>query len=220
MQPGKSLPAFPIRRARRDDVKFLAWVMLSASRGHVKRGVWDLLLGNEAACLDYLERLAVAQPLSLCHYQSFWLAEFDGRPAAALSGFDRRGGRWATAGLAMANVQRDLGWTDHDLSASQRRVAPVWACFLPDIGADWGIENVATGPEFRRRGLAGALMDRVLQEGRDRGTHLAAITTLIGNDAALSVYEKSGFRFSDEKRCAEFETVIGAPGFVRLTRPV
>jgi translation initiation factor 4G len=192
--------------------------MLSASRGHLKRGFWDLLIVDEAARFDYLERLAVAEPLSLCHYESFWLAELDGQPAAALSGFDRRGGGWTTAGQAMSKVQSDVGWTDTDLAASQQRVAPVWACFLQDIGADWGIENVATRLEFRRRGLAGTLMDRVLQEGRDRETRLAAITTMIGNDAAVSVYEKSGFRISDEKRCPDFEAVLGAPGFVRLTR--
>ena len=205
-----------VRRATRDDVEFLALVMLSASRGHLSRGFWDLLIGPEEACLDYLRRLAVAEPHSLCHYEGFWVAEIDGQPGAALSTFDRRDGGWAVAGQAMSQVQRDLGWTEADLAASQKRVAPVWACFLSDVGPDWGIENVATRPASQRRGLASALMNQALREGRERGCKLAQITTSIGNEAAQSVYRRSGFRLAEEKRCSEMQSALGAPGFARM----
>lgn len=208
-----------IRRPQAKDAEFLAWVMLSASRAHLERGFWDLLIGaDERGCLEYLRRLALAEPRSLCHYESFWLADVDGVPAAALCGFEFRAGGWITVGEAMANVQRDLGWTEADLAPSQQRVAPVWACFLPDVGADWGIENVATRPEYRRRGLAGRLLDEVLRDATNRGCGMAQITTLIGNDAAHPVYEKAGFTRSDEKRCSEMAAVLNAPGFVRFLR--
>ena len=71
--------------------------------------------------------------------ESFWVAEIDGRPGAALCDFELHDGGWAAVGEAMANVQRDLNWTDADLAASHKRVAPVWSCFLPDAGADWGM---------------------------------------------------------------------------------
>jgi translation initiation factor 4G len=215
--------AVPIRRANSNDVKFLAGVMLSASRSHVARGMWDLIIGaDQAGCLDYLARLAVAEPRSLYHYESFLIAEVEGAPAAALCGFEigaKSGDGWALVGEAMANVQRDLGWTEADAAASRQRVAPIWtACMPPDIGADFIIENVATLPEYRRRGLIGALMDEVLEVARGRGCRLAQITTYIGNDAARSAYEKSGFRILDEKRCSEVQEILGVPGFVRLTR--
>jgi GNAT superfamily N-acetyltransferase len=88
----------------------------------------------------------------------------------------------------------------------------------PDIGADFIVENVATLLEYRRRGLIGALMDELLEAARGRGCRLAQIMTYIGNDAATSAYEKSGFRFLDEKRCREVQEILGVPGFVRLTR--
>jgi len=40
----------------------------------------------------------------------------------------------------------------------------------------------------------------------------------VGNDAAQSAYQKSGFQVLDEKRCPEVEKLLGVPGFVRLTR--
>jgi ribosomal protein S18 acetylase RimI-like enzyme len=203
------------RRGRREDAGFLAWAMLAASRGHLQRGVWDLIIGaDEAGCLDYLSRLAVAEPRSLCHYESFWIAELEGRPAAALCTFDARG--WAAIDTAMASVQRDLGWTEADIAASQRRSAPAWAAFLADIGADWYLENVATLPEFRKRGLAGLLVDQALREGRERGCRLAQLSTFIGNEAAQSVYKRSGFRLLDENRSAALEPALGAPGFARM----
>jgi ribosomal protein S18 acetylase RimI-like enzyme len=207
-----------IRQGRHEDADFLAGVMLSASRAHLARGVWDLIIGgDEAICLDYLRRLAVAQPRSLCHCESFLVADVDGRAAAALSGYDMKAG-WALVGEAMANVQRDLGWTEAHVTASQQRAGPVWACFLPDIGADWSIENVAARPEYRRQGLVKTLLDSAIKEAVGHGGKLVQIVTYIGNDEACTAYQHSGFRLLDEKRCAGFEAILGSPGFVRLIR--
>jgi GNAT superfamily N-acetyltransferase len=208
-----------IRRGAREDAEFLAGVMLSASRAQLKRGLWDLIIGaDEAGCLDYLRRLAVAQPRSLYHYESFLIAEVEGQPAAALCGFETEHA-WDIVGDAMANVQRDLGWRETDVAASYQRVAPIWTtCRPPDIGADFAIESVATLPVYRRRGLIGALIHETLLDASERGCKLAQITTYLGNDAARFAYEKSGFKVLDEKRCTEVEKILGVPGFLRLTR--
>jgi ribosomal protein S18 acetylase RimI-like enzyme len=208
-----------IRRATLADVDFLAWVMLAASRGHSPRGVWDLVIGaDDAGCLEYLKRLAMAEPRSLCHYESFHVADVDGQPAAALCEFAFADGGWALAHEATANVQRALAWSEADVAASDERFAPAWACFLPDAGADWCIENVATLPQYRRCGLVDALMHAAIQEGVERRCKLAQITILIGNDAAQAAYEKRGFKVHDERRSEEFEAATGSPGFRRLLR--
>jgi ribosomal protein S18 acetylase RimI-like enzyme len=208
-----------IRPANAGDAEFLGGVVLSASRSHLARGLWDLIIGaDEAGCLDFLRRLAIAEPRSLYHYDSFLIAEVDGERAAALCGFETRNA-WETVGQAMAKVQRDLGWTEAQSVASYQRIAPIWTeCMPPDIGADFAIENVATVPQFRRRGLVLALINDVLGRATKRGRRLAQITTFIDNAAAQSAYEKSGFQVRDEKRCTEVQEILGVPGFVRLTR--
>lgn len=215
----KSSMNIRIRAGEPSDADFLAWVTLAASRADLARGLWDLIIGaDEAGCLEYLRRLALAEPRSLYHYENFLIAEMDGAPAAALCSFETPD-VWSIAGDAMANVQRDLGWTEAQAKASYQRIAPMWAaCMPPDIGADFIIESVATLPDYRRRGLIQALIEEVLQSATQRGSKLAQITTYLGNDAARLAYEKSGFRVHDEKRCAELEKVLGVPGFVRLTR--
>jgi len=208
-----------IRRATREDADFLAWVMLTASRAHLKRGPWDLIIGaGDAGCLEYLKRLAVAEPRSMCHYESFFVAEVDSRAAAALCGFRPCEDAWVTVGQAMAVVQRDLGWTEQDVAASQRRMAPVGSCFPPDAGADWCIDFVATMPEYRRRGFVDALLREAVRCGVERGATLAQILIFIGNDAAQGAYEKAGFAVHDESCSAEFEAALGSPGFRRLMR--
>jgi ribosomal protein S18 acetylase RimI-like enzyme len=208
-----------IRRGTREDADFLAWVMLTASRAHLKRGPWDLIIGaNETGCLEYLKRLAVAEPRSMAHYESFFVAEADGSGAAALCGFKPDEAAWRTVGTAMAVVQRDLGWTDEDLAASHKRSQPIETCYPPDAGADWCIDFVATRPEFRRRGLVDALLHEAMREGVERGAKLAQILQFIGNDAAQAAYEKVGFAVYDERSSPEFEAAVGAPGFRRLMR--
>lgn len=206
-----------IRRGCAQDAEFLAWVMLAASRAHMARGLWDLIIGaDEDGCLDYLQRLARAEPRSLYHYESFLVAEADGAPAAALCGFSIQDA-WAIAGQAMSNVQRGLGWTAEQTAASYQRVGPIWAnCLSPDAGADFAIESVATRPEYRRRGLVRALVGEVLGTARAQGCRLAQIVTYIGNQAAIAAYEKCGFEIRQEKRCRDMEAVLEAPGFVRL----
>lgn len=213
--------ATQIRPARREDADFLAWLMLEASRGHLSRGVWDLIIGaDDAGCLEYLKRLALAEPRSLCHFDSFLIAQVDGRAAAALCTFEADPAAWEPVDLAMSAVQRELGWTDTDLAASDQRTNAVFRCFPEDSGADWCIESVATLPEFRRRGLVDALMQRAIQQGTERGSKLAQISILIGNDAAERAYEKAGFTVHDERGSPEFEAALGAPGFRRLLRPL
>src|SRR5580700_894491 len=208
-----------IRRGRSDDADFLARVMMLASRGHLHRGVWDLIAGgSEENCLDYLRRLALAEPVSLCHCSSFIIAEDEGRPAAALCGFDPRAGGWEVLADAMKKVQRKKGWTQTDEKASADRTAPVWKCTFDTLDGAWVIESVATIPEYRRRGLADSLMAEILEIGRARGHRIAQLTILIGNVAAQSAYEKAGFTVRDEKRHPDFEAALGAAGFMRMVR--
>lgn len=208
-----------VRRARPDDAGFLAWVTLCASRSQLTRGIWDLIIGaDENGCLDYLARLVVAEPRSIFHYENALVAEAEGQPAAALSGFEMHAGVWRILAEAMSAVQREIEWSEAKFEASRQRSAPLWACFPEDVGADWVIESVATKPANRGRGLASALLDEIVREGVRRGRRLAQITTYIGNDPARSVYEKAGFRFSSERRCLELEPILGVQGFVRLLR--
>jgi GNAT superfamily N-acetyltransferase len=203
-----------IRRARPDDVRFLASVILSATRSHRPRGFFDLLLPDEDLRTGLIEELVLQEKPSWWHHSLFWIALHQGRPAAALSGFDPS--RLVPANDAVPAALAARGIAGEGLAAGFARCAPVFACFhLPAPGA-WIVESVATLPAARGLGLAGALLDHVLAEGRAAGHALAQLTIMIGNAPAQRVYESRGFRIHAEKRDPAFEAALGCPGLAQM----
>ena len=197
---------------------YLAWVMLTAHRSHLERGLWDFVVaGSEAECLRYLEALAVTEQAHWAHYSTFIVAEVEGRPAAALCGyFEAEHGTPALV-QGMAEANRVVGRSEEEHAAGWQRagsivhVAPEYA---PGV---WIVEHVATLPEYRRRGLVDRLLMEILDRGRQYGATVADIGVLIGNDPAQRAYEKAGFRVTGEKRHPEFEAVYKCPGIRSLS---
>jgi ribosomal protein S18 acetylase RimI-like enzyme len=209
----------PIRLATADDAPFLAWVMLQAARGHLGRGIWDITLDRpERQCLAYLELLAVTPTRSWFHYSGFKVVDIDGHSVSALCGYDPHAAGTPAVVKATDEVADQLLWSKNERLAGWKRFEPIRPCISDEAEGAWIIENVATLPEFRGRGIVDALLGAMLDEGRTRGYRLAQISILIGNTRAQRAYERAGFKVIDEKRHADFEAVVGAPGMRRLLR--
>jgi translation initiation factor 4G len=207
-----------IRRAQPHDAEFLAWAILTASRSHLEKGWFDLVLDRpEADCLEYLRRLAVTATPSWWHYSRFHIAEVDGQPAATLSAF-RAGDGYPLSQPAMVEVAQSLGLSEQEQATMAQRGSYLFTCVMESSDDLWTIENVATLPAHRRQRLAGVLIEHALDEGRQKGFAQAQITFLIGNDAAERTYAKAGFTFAGEKRHQDFAVAVGAPGLRRYVR--
>lgn len=210
-----------IREARPGDVPFLAWVVLEASRSHVERGAWDLAVpGSEEARLRFLERLLASERPHWCHASGFRIALVDGRPAAALLGYAVDDPELASPAEAISRSARSLGWTEAQLREAFERLAVFLGCLPPDEPGAWIIEWVATTPERRRQGLVQRLLEQELARGHARGHRVSQISILSGNTAAQRAYERAGFAYVDERRSAAFERALGAPGLLRMLRPL
>jgi ribosomal protein S18 acetylase RimI-like enzyme len=206
------------RSAQTPDAGFLAWVILAAARSHRDQGWFDIVLSRpESECLEYLTRLTLTSTRSWWHYSRFRVAEVDGRPAAALCTF-RAGDGYPLSQAAMVEAARSLAWSDDEQNAMWARGAYMFTCVMESDDDLWTIENVATLPVHRRRGLARVLLDEALVEGRAKGFTRAQITFLIGNDEAERAYARAGFVFDGERRHPDFEAAVGAPGLRRFIR--
>lgn len=206
-----------IRPAVREDAGFLAWTMLAASRSHLRRGAWDLLLDTgEDEVLRLLRHLAVAEPATMCHWSGFHVAEVAGYPAAALAAYDPA--RLAEVYPQMTAALLSMDWSRERIGAASRRFAPLDTCSVEQHAGTWIIEWVATDPAHRRRGLVHELLDRALDLGRARGLDHAQVGMLIGNTAAEHAYRRAGFALASERRHPAFEAAIGCPGTARLVR--
>jgi ribosomal protein S18 acetylase RimI-like enzyme len=207
-----------IRPARPKDAPFLAWVIIASGRAHVQRGIWEVILGGtEGECLAFLQTLVVTKTPHLFHYSCFLVAEVDGRPVAALGGYDPRSLGFPALRKAIVEVVRKLGPSEPEKAAGARS-GRVLSCIPEDVDGAWVIDSVATLLEFRRQGIIGKLLEEMLEKGRRQGFRRAQINIYIGNTPAQKAYEKHGFKVVDEKRDPAFEEEIGSPGMVRLLR--
>lgn len=210
--------AVTIREATAEDAPFLAQVIQLAARSHLPRGFFDIALNRpEQQCLDFLCHLAVVPTRSFWHYSLFIVAEVDGQPAAALCGF-KAGDVYPLSGAAMTEAARALSMNDSEIGAMWQRGGVVFTALPKTDAQAWTIENVATLPGFRRRGLTRLLLEEILVRGKKTGLVTAQITFLIGNAPAEEAYKVAGFRFADEARHPDFEAAVGCPGLRRMTR--
>jgi ribosomal protein S18 acetylase RimI-like enzyme len=208
-----------IRPARPEDAGFLAWVILTAGRAHVTRGIWEVILGGtEQNNLDFLKLLAVTTRPHLFHYACYLIAEADGRPAAGLGGYDPKFCGYEALYRAIPEVLKKMGHSGGPDPETHKRSERVLCCLPEDTEGAWVIDSVATLPEYRRKGLVDRLLAAILEKGRQKGFQKAQISIYIGNRPAQRAYEKHGFKIVDEKRHPDFEAEIGSPGMALMLR--
>jgi translation initiation factor 4G len=207
--------------ARPEHASFLAWVMLTAHRSHLERGLWDFMIeGSDAERLHFLEALATTSHPHWCHYSTFIIAEVDGQPASALCGYFEAEHGMSALLYAVSEANQAVGRTEEDIAAGWQRGGSIIKVAPEHVEGAWIVENVATLPELRRRGLTDRLLMEVLDKGRGRGATIADVGVLIGNDPAQRAYEKAGFAVIGEKRHPEFEAVYKCPGIRSLSQPL
>ena len=78
------------------------------------------------------------------------------------------------------------------------------------------VDALAVAPEFRRRGVARAMLACAEEAAAAAGLDGVALDTGLHNDAARSLYEAAGYRQREVRRAptAKAAAAIGGPGFV------
>ena len=215
-------PTIRIRYARPDDASFLAKAAIIAGRAHVRKGIWEVILGEtEEYSLDFLEHVSVTTIPHLFHYSCYFIAEYpeDGA-VGSLGGYDPKQLGYQALQRAIPEVIAKLNLPPHAFQGAEERSSKILVCLPEEIEGAWVIDSVATLPQYRKRGIAETLLEHVLHEGKERGYHIAQINMYIGNEPALSLYKKMGFDVIEEKREDYFERTIGSPGMLSLARPI
>jgi ribosomal-protein-alanine N-acetyltransferase len=68
------------------------------------------------------------------------------------------------------------------------------------VGEELHINNVAVAPRFRRRGIAGALLEAALERGQARGARCAYLEVRASNVGAQALYRRYGFKPAGVRR--------------------
>jgi ribosomal protein S18 acetylase RimI-like enzyme len=168
-----------------EDADFLKRIKLIAVGSHLLRGTWDPVVNStEEDVLKYARAFVVASAPSLFHFSHLLILEVEGQLAAALCGYDPEKTTWEL----ITSRQHRSGASDGN-GPSRRgsqpiSEAPSWEMPFGRGPGGWITENVATLPEYRRRGFVHTLLEEMLKIGESRRHRLAQISVLIGNPPA------------------------------------
>jgi len=69
-----------------------------------------------------------------------------------------------------------------------------------EVAGELEIQNVVTGVEFRRRGVAAVLLEELLEYSRRRAVERLLLEVRSGNLAAIALYRRYGFTESGVRR--------------------
>ena len=96
-------------------------------------------------------------------------------------------------------------WSEMSIASELRSIWSYWVVAVADeqvvgyIGSqsscdETDVMNVAVHPDWRRRGIAESLMECLIRELKNRGSHALMLEVRVSNEAANALYEKLGFR--------------------------
>ena len=209
-----------IRSARLEDARFLAKTILIAGRGHVTKGIWEVILGGtEEENLNFLHHISITQIPHLFHYSCCLMAENDEYiPMGSLGGYDPKIAGYQALRQAIPEVVRKLSLPLQNTNFSEERASKMLVCLPEEIDGAWVIDSVATLPEHRGKSVAEKLLNQILEIGKDQGYLKAQVNMYIGNEPALSLYGKLGFEIVEETRDEYFEQNMGSPGMLSLAK--
>ena len=83
-------------------------------------------------------------------------------------------------------------------------------CGIQTVAGEGSITNVAVLPEYRNRGIASALFERIISYGKEKNLDFITLEVRESNINAIKIYEKFGFErvgtrknyYSDNKETA------------------
>ncbi len=114
---------------------------------------------------------------------------------------DHQGHSWPSQDSFLASVKQLIGRSDTEfwMAARDDDTTPVGLCQLRFRHSVWTaaedcwLEDLFVRREARRRGIARALLQRVLERARERGCRRVELDTNESNDGAIGLYEGLGF---------------------------
>ena len=202
-----------IRPAVPGDADKVSRLMYLAGQSHIDTSIYDIMFpGTLEFKLEQLRELFTTTTRSWFHYSHYLVAEVDEEVAGSLCGYNEL----EAGGRKVRKAFKETGWGSTKGRDMVERLQPFYRVYPVHPEDAWVIENVAVFPEFRRKGLINALLEEILDRGRQRGYKYAELGILIGNLPAQWAYEKAGMVVVEETTDPEFEEIFGSPGMARM----
>lgn len=176
------------------------------------RPYYDAYAGDEALARRLLARFH-GRPGHAASFDVCRVAAADGRVVGVMAGFpaadcDRLARRFVALTIPRIPPWRWPGLLRHLHAAGL--VSPA-----PPAGS-WYVDALAVDPDWRRRGVATALLAAAEEEAARTGATGVSLDTGVGNAGARALYERRGFRPGEIRRTPSDRVAraVGGVGFV------
>lgn len=178
-----------IRPARTDDVHAVAPLLYLTSPGG-----FNLFGGSERGGVRLIES-AFRTPGTDSSRDVLWLAELDDDIAGVLAAFPASEGDSRRERFLQVALRRRAPWRRRGI----RKVAREGAGRAPKPpDGSFYIDALATSEDYRRRGVAAALLEQAEKLAREGGFAWLALDTTASNSGARALYERHGFEVGQE----------------------
>lgn len=195
-----------VRKARKDDAAAAVPLLFESAPDMYQR-----FSGGRERALATLDN-AFRDTGNVASHEVVWLAELDGRIAAAMAAFPVA----EAADRAHAYLRLTLRGTPFWRWPGTLRLYLAGGRASPKPRDDsLYIDALATDPELRRRGAARALLDEAERQAKARSLPAVTLDTTLNNEAGRSLYARAGF---DEVEYRPASRRL--PGFVGLVKSV
>lgn len=199
-----------VRKANKNDSRFLALSMLRSSRAGKKIGIFDLIfeVSNDDILLDKLEKLTTSEIKTYCHYSNFLIANIDGKDVGTLCNYEPR---IATAEL-LSKALEDLGVSEE----YEERASMISLCAFEADKRTWMLDFLTEQDGFGGLVIIKELVKKSLLTASLKGYRIVHTVVEIGSVDIMLVYKKLGFQVIDEKKCEVFKENFGRTGVALL----
>ncbi len=172
-----------IRKALPEDAAFIARNVLAAM---------DFESYAEPLAEDVSRMLPVLTEIcrredTLYSWRNTLVAVEDGVVAGSMTAYD--GGEYiGMRELTFGLVREQIGWAPSPMDDETQ-------------AGEWYLDSLAVAPQFRRRGIARALIEQALDAGEALGFDKASLIALASDAMLVSFYESCGFAGEEHRNC-------------------
>jgi len=188
-----------VRRPNKTDIPFLAKAIMEAeASGSQNISYREIFSLNDRELEDLLKSI-LAEEIQGCGWSppEFLIAEQNSEAAACCAAWVEGAGELPSNIIKSQLLIEFLGKEKWENSKDNLNAAS--EIKIDRTRGILQIESVYTQPQYRGRGLSGALIREHLLQAAKTGTRSAEIQLMKNNRSAIKAYQKAGFTFKSEK---------------------
>ena len=199
-----------IRKASREDSKFLAQMILLSSRAEKKIGVFDLIFDSSSdnELLEDIEKLTITTIKNYCHFSNFLIAEINSKCVGTLCSYEPR----IATKESFLNSLKEIS----SESRNEEYTEIFNQCDFHQNNRTLIFDFMEEVEGFVDVGILKSLMQKSLLTARLKGYTIAQAIVEIGSLETMLFYKTLGFKEVGQKECELYREKFGRNGLALL----